>query len=73
MFRPTELHTDDPALRAAQDEAIGELSSAVHDVPGLSLLSWALVHGLVVLARDGALQSATKAASPRRRRRPPEA
>jgi len=73
MFRPTELHTDDPALRTAQEEAIGELSSAVlggtsgspeDAVPRLSLVSWALAHGLVVLARDGALQSATKAATP---------
>lgn len=73
MFRPTELHIDDPALRAAQEEAIGELSLAVSDgtaasvedaVPRLSLISWALAHGLVVLARDGALQSATNAATP---------
>ena len=26
--------------------------------PKLALISWALVHGLVVLARDGALQAA---------------
>ncbi|WP_326556832.1 TetR/AcrR family transcriptional regulator [Micromonospora sp. NBC_01796] len=73
MFRPTELHTDDPALRTAQEEAIGELGSAVFgrasgsgkgEVPQLSLVSWALAHGLVVLARDGALQSATNAPTP---------
>ncbi len=73
MFRPTELHIDDPALRTAQEEAIGVLSSAVPDgtsasvedaLPRLSLVSWALAHGLVVLARDGALQSATNAATP---------
>jgi AcrR family transcriptional regulator len=74
MFRPGELHAEDPALRQAQQEAIGTLSSAVaqlsaagsaaQSVPPLSLISWALVHGLVVLARDGALQAAAGAAGP---------
>lgn len=67
MFQPGQLHPGDPALRQAQGEAIGLLASAVSQVaptdaapsgaPMLALASWALVHGLVVLARDGALQS----------------
>ena len=66
MFAPNELHADDPELIAAQQQAIGALTTAVSHlaeidatVPGtpkLALISWALVHGLVVLARDGALQ-----------------
>jgi AcrR family transcriptional regulator len=68
MFRPSELHTDDPDLRQAQNEAIGELGAAARQVPGaddesLTLISWALAHGLVVLTRDGALQSATGTAT----------
>lgn len=70
MFTPSELHTDDPELVAAQERAIGCLTIAVSQLmgidattvespPNLALISWALVHGLVVLARDGALQSAT--------------
>jgi AcrR family transcriptional regulator len=68
MFAPSELHATDPELIAAQQQAIGTLSTAVSrlagidttpsDTPKLALISWALVHGLVVLARDGALQSA---------------
>jgi AcrR family transcriptional regulator len=69
MFAPSELHTDDPELVAAQQEAIGCLTVAVSELirvdaetpdnpPSVALISWALVHGLVVLARDGALQSA---------------
>ena len=68
MFAPNELHADDPELIAAQQQAIGALTTAVSHlaeidatVPGtpkLALISWALVHGLVVLARDGALQGA---------------
>jgi AcrR family transcriptional regulator len=66
MFRPVELHPDDPVLRQAQGEAIGILAAAAGDLepPGVenldarswTLLSWALVHGLVVLTRDGALR-----------------
>ncbi len=69
MFRPSELHVDDPDLRRAERAAIGVLSTTVDQlvpagrVPGtapdapstLALSSWALVHGLVVLTRDGAL------------------
>ena len=68
MFRPAELHTDDPALAHAQAESIGFLSATVSRLsdsapapsgtPELALISWALAHGLVVLARDGALQAA---------------
>jgi AcrR family transcriptional regulator len=66
MFAPNELHADDPELIAAQQQAIGalttavshlaEIDAAVPGTPKLALISWALVHGLVVLARDGALQ-----------------
>jgi AcrR family transcriptional regulator len=70
MFRPSELHPADPDLRHAQDDAIGVLDAAVTapGAPGeqppaapgeLTLISWALAHGLAVLARDGALQPAT--------------
>jgi AcrR family transcriptional regulator len=69
MFAPSELHADDPELTAAQQQAIGALTTAVSqlagidtttpgDPPKLALISWALVHGLVVLTRDGALQAA---------------
>jgi hypothetical protein len=74
MFRPSELHPDDPFLLAAQARALGTLASAVHDISGppaspaevteLSLTSWALVHGLVVLVRDGALPTAAGAPGP---------
>ena len=75
MFSPGDLHADDPELLQAQHDAIGELTSAVAEITGggpltprgtpqMSLISWALAHGLVVLARDGALQAATGAASP---------
>jgi AcrR family transcriptional regulator len=69
MFRPSELHVDDPELIRAERAAIGLLSATVDrltppsrapgaaaDAPSaLALSSWALVHGLVVLTRDGAL------------------
>jgi AcrR family transcriptional regulator len=74
MFRPSELHPDDPLLVAAQAGALGALASAVHDISGppaspddvaeLALTSWALVHGLVVLVRDGALRAAAGAPGP---------
>jgi AcrR family transcriptional regulator len=70
MFRPSELHPDDPELRHAEEDAIGVLDAAVAAAaaprkdsrtgPGeLTMISWALAHGLAVLARDGALQSAS--------------
>ncbi len=65
MFAPREVHADDPELVAAQQHAIGELTAAAGRLAGpdappagtqnLALVSWALVHGLAVLARDGAL------------------
>jgi len=68
MFAPSELHATDPELIAAQQQAIGALTSAVSRAAGidaspsrtpeLALISWALVHGLVVLARDGVLEAA---------------
>jgi AcrR family transcriptional regulator len=68
MFTPDELRTTDPELVAAQHQAIGSLTTAVSRLAGidatapgtpkLALISWALVHGLVVLTRDGALQAA---------------
>ena len=68
MFTPSELHATDAELVAAQKQAIGALTTAVGQLTGidattsgtpkLALISWALVHGLVVLARDGALQAA---------------
>jgi hypothetical protein len=68
MFTAGELHATDPELIAAQKQAIGALTTAVSRLAGLdatpsgtpelALISWALVHGLVVLARDGALQAA---------------
>jgi AcrR family transcriptional regulator len=70
MFRPSELHPADPDLRHAQEDAIGVLDAAVaaagapredsRTAPGeLTMISWALAHGLAVLTRDGALQSAS--------------
>lgn len=75
MFSPADLRADDPELQQAQHDAIGELTAAVAEITGggsatsrgtpqMSLISWALAHGLVVLARDGALQAATGADSP---------
>jgi AcrR family transcriptional regulator len=73
MFTPSELHAADPELVAAQKQAIGALTTAVSqlagidatpaDTPQLALISWALVHGLVVLVRDGALQTAANPAA----------
>lgn len=68
MFRPEELHPDDPELRRAQAESIGVLASATITIdaggdqpegvpPVMALVSWAFAHGLVALVRDGALQN----------------
>ncbi len=75
MFRPNELHPEDPELQAAQGEAIGVLVAAVvrlvppgpdaaTELPPLALISWALVHGLVVLTRGGGLANVTGSATP---------
>ncbi|MFD0790348.1 TetR/AcrR family transcriptional regulator [Microbacterium insulae] len=60
MFRRSELVTDDPAFVAAQRTALGYLRDAVSamgpaDSEEWSLVSWAVVHGLVSLTREGAL------------------
>jgi len=72
MFRPSELHPTDPDLTHAQAEAIGVLNSVVVRVAPptepppyrLTLISWALAHGLLVLTRDGALPSAAGTDTP---------
>ena len=77
MFNPNEVHRDAPALVAARSESFGVLASAVDSavdradqVPGdrpadeVSLISWALVHGLVVLIHGGALQTITGTDAP---------
>lgn len=67
MFRPEELHPEDPGLQRAQAESIGVLASATTTIdvagdqpdgvpPLMALVSWAFAHGLVALVRDGALQ-----------------
>jgi AcrR family transcriptional regulator len=72
MFRPSELHPADPDLRHAEEDAVGVLDAAVAaaeapredscTAPGeLTMISWALAHGLAVLTRDGALESASRA------------
>lgn len=68
MFRPSELHGGDPDLQAARREALRLLGSTaarlVPNAPGVvglppfALVSWAFVHGLVVLTTTGALGSA---------------
>jgi AcrR family transcriptional regulator len=69
MFRPSELHPDDPELNEAQHAAIGMLETAVAGVDAaghtpsrgreLTLISWALAHGLAVLTENGALPTET--------------
>jgi len=76
MFRPSELHPTDPDLTHAQAQAIGVLNSVVaqvapptepppHRLPSLTLISWALAHGLLVLTRDGALPAAAGTDTPK--------
>jgi AcrR family transcriptional regulator len=60
MFRRSELSPDDPALLEAQQESLEHLREAVadtssKDAAGWSLVSWAVVHGLVTLVREGVL------------------
>lgn len=70
MFRPSELRSDDPELRLAKQQALGELRAAVaaadpsaspEVVAERTLSSWGFVHGLVVLALAGALSDAAGA------------
>lgn len=61
MFRASELRGDDPDLNAARSAAFGMLAGAVDSgaAPTPAVLAlWALAHGAVVLARDGALSAA---------------
>jgi AcrR family transcriptional regulator len=68
MFRPSELHPEDSELTDAQHAAIGMLETAVVGAAGhtpgssreLTLISWALAHGLAVLTENGALPAANK-------------
>lgn len=60
MFRGADLHGDDPDLLSARQGAIDPLvaavaQSGVDDVRQTTLISWALVHGLVVLSREGVI------------------
>ncbi len=60
MFRGSLLRRDDPALNGAKQAAIGRLARAVAqtgtaDAAEWTLISWALVHGLVVLSREQAV------------------
>jgi AcrR family transcriptional regulator len=60
MFRRSELRVGDPELQRAQAAAIGRLAGAVQSARGgdptaWTLVSWAFVHGLVVLGREGVL------------------
>lgn len=74
MFRPSELRADDPELARAQGDAFGVLAATVTAAAGpavppdviseLCLTSWGLVHGLVTLARDGALANASGTTDP---------
>ena len=70
MFRPGELHPENPELLIAQREAIGVLNSVFTGIgpspetSPLTLMSWALAHGLAVLTRDGALQAASEVPAP---------
>jgi len=62
MFRQGELRGGDEELAAAQDDAFGALVAAAGEdgapprhASHVAMAGWALAHGLVVLARDGAL------------------
>jgi AcrR family transcriptional regulator len=76
MFRPDQLHPDDPDLATARSQSLAVLVDALHasapagpetarhPPPDLALIAWAFAHGLVVLTRDGALLP-TPASSPK--------
>ncbi|MEU1973464.1 TetR/AcrR family transcriptional regulator [Microbacterium sp. NPDC019599] len=64
MFRRSELNPDDAGLIEAQRSALGCIRAAVADLAGAdadpdaeewSLVSWAVVHGLVSLVHEGVL------------------
>lgn len=71
MFHPTDLDLTDAALLEAKRRTLGLLAAASNggqttsETPGeppplLALESWAVVHGLVMLARGGALADAAR-------------
>lgn len=67
MFRKAELLPDDASLATAQREALAPLRESVDAVVGerseeWSMLSWAVVHGLVALVREEALARVTERA-----------
>jgi AcrR family transcriptional regulator len=78
MFHPDQVHRDAPALVTARSESFDVLASAVDDAVDdtagqrrydrpadqVTLISWALVHGLVVLIHGGALQTITGTDTP---------
>jgi len=60
MFHRDAVHPDDADLQAAKTRALDPLLRATEaeasgGAPIDAMLSWALVHGLVTLAREGAL------------------
>jgi WHG domain-containing protein len=61
MFRADQVHREDPVFAAASAESFGILVGALEEADQgrsaeeLSLISWAFVHGLVVLVAGGAL------------------
>lgn len=59
MFRPEELHSDDPELAAARAASLGRLASATGSGPDrigdVTIISWAFAHGIATLAAQGAL------------------
>lgn len=75
MFGTEPLYQDDPALAEQRRSAFGILDYLVSGaapgppsepraVPLESLMAWALIHGLVVLTRDGSLQRVTGTETP---------
>jgi AcrR family transcriptional regulator len=60
MFHRDAVHPDDPDLQAAKARALEPLlrataPEAAGGTPVDAMMSWALVHGLVTLVREGAL------------------
>ena len=64
MFRPDLVRSADPALQTAQTGAFGVLEDAAAQMPGrppglsatdFALVAWSFVHGVLGLARHGAL------------------
>ena len=71
MYGTEPLRSDDPELAAARMYVLTLLSSAVSEIRGgqsaddgrpvsdPSLMAWAFIHGLTLIARDGSLQRVT--------------